>query len=413
MLRILSALLLISSLTACSTVPTSSGPNSSGGKPAAAPPCNCPPPPAGGAAPTGGAAPAGAAAEAAKPVWLKVSFADLRSWASDRHAEALPAFRQSCTALRRQPLWREICNEADRLEPAQARNFFENRFEPWRRADAANSAAIPGMVTGYYEPLLIGSRTRRGIFTVPVLGAPEDLLTIDLGELRPEMRGQRLRGRLEGNRVVPYYTREEIESGRVKVTPRTLLFVDDAVELFFLQVQGSGRIRLENGDTVRLNYADQNGHPYRSIGRLLVERGEMKLEQASMQGIKAWAKANPTRLNELLYSNPSYVFFREVADTGLGPLGAQGVPITAERSIAIDPTFTPLGAPIWLVTTAPNTTRPYERLVVAQDTGGAIRGVNRTDLFWGFGEEAGREAGRMRQSGELFILWPRGAVPVQ
>jgi membrane-bound lytic murein transglycosylase A len=219
--------------------------------------------------------------------------------------------------------------------------------------------------------------------------------------------------------VVPYFSREDIEAGRAATGGRELLFVDDPIDLFFLMIQGSGRVRLDNGRTVRLNYADQNGHPYRSIGRLLIDRGDLKAEQASMQGIKAWARANPARLVELLNANPSYVFFRETGESGPGeggnpadlpgPNGAQGIPLTPGRSLAVDIGFVPLGSPVWLATTWPNTTRPLERLMLAQDTGGAIRGVNRADFFWGFGDDAGREAGRMRQGGEMWLLWPNAA----
>jgi membrane-bound lytic murein transglycosylase A len=215
---------------------------------------------------------------------------------------------------------------------------------------------------------------------------------------------------------VPYYSREQIEAAAdgqsVRAglaTSKPLLYVDDPIDLFFLMIQGSGRIRLENGEMVRLNYADQNGHPYHSIGRWLVDQGELKLEQASMQGIKAWARANPARLSELLNTNPSYVFFRESRAGDEGPQGAIGVPLTATRSLAVDPAFTPLGAPIWLVTTWPNSPKPLERLMLAQDTGGAIRGAQRADFFWGFGEDATREAGRMRQTGDLYVLWPKEA----
>lgn len=315
-----------------------------------------------------------------------------------------------CSTLSRQRVWSAVCAEAANAPAAKAREFFERRFTPWRMAGADTS-----LVTGYYEPLLNGSRRRQGANLHPVYAPPADLLTIDLGDLRPDLRGQRLRGRLEvrpeGSRVVPYFNRAEIESGRAPLAGREILYVDDAVELFFLQVQGSGRVRLSGGTTVRLNYADQNGHPYRSIGRTLVERGELRLEQASMQGIKAWARTNPARLTELLNTNPSYVFFRETtADPELGPRGALGVPLTAGRSVAVDPAFVPLGAPVWLATTFPDSTRPLERLMLAQDTGGAIRGPQRADFFWGFGEAAGREAGRMRQSGELWLLWPADAT---
>ena len=332
------------------------------------------------------------------------------NWGNDRHEDAWRAFLASCGPLKRQAAWRDVCTEAERAGSGGAviaKTFFERQFTPWRMTNSTTS-----MVTGYYEPLLNGSRTRRGAYQHAVYAAPPDLLTIDLGDLRPDLRGQRLRGRLEGRRVVPYYDRADIESGRAPVAGREIVYVDDAVELFFLQIQGSGRVRLDNGEMLRLNYADQNGHPYRGIGRLLVERGELKLEQASMQGIKAWALANPAKLNELLNNNPSYVFFREIKLEGeAGPPGALGVPLFGGRSIAVDPAFVPLGAPVWLVTTWPNTTRPLERLMLAQDTGGAIRGPQRADFFWGFGDEAGREAGRMRQSGELWLLWPNGFEP--
>ncbi|EKE17977.1 MAG: hypothetical protein ACD_10C00185G0001, partial [uncultured bacterium] len=248
------------------------------------------------------------------------------------------------------------------------------------------------MVTGYYEPLLRGSRQRSKGFEQPVRGVPDDLLTIDLAAVFPELKNKRVRGRLEGNKVLPYWSRAELELRGDKLPSKTLLYVDDAVELFFLQVQGSGRVKLRDGSMTRLNYGDQNGHPYQSIGRLLVERGELKLEEASMQGIQAWARANPARLDTLLNANPSYVFFRELPNSNDGPVGALGVPLTAQRSIAIDPRSVPLGVPVYLATTQPNSVQPMNRLVMAQDTGGAIKGAVRADFFWGFGKEAGEQA---------------------
>ena len=346
---------------------------------------------------------------APKPEWTRAAWNQLANWDKDRHAEAWRAFLASCSVLTRQPAWARACAEAETAAIMDAKGFFERQFTPWRMSGATSS-----MVTGYYEPLLNGSRTRRAPYLTPLYAAPSDLLTIDLGDLRPDLKGQRLRGRLDGNRVVPYYDRAAIDGGKAPVAGRELVYVDDPVEAFFLEVQGSGRIKLDTGETVRLNYANQNGHPYRSIGRYLIDKGELKLEQASMQGIRAWAKANPARLNELLHANPSYVFFRESqADARTGPQGAMGLPLTTERSIAVDPAFVPLGAPVWLVTTYPNTTRPLERLMLAQDTGGAIRGPQRADFFWGFGDEAGREAGRMRQTGELWLLWPNGFEPAR
>jgi membrane-bound lytic murein transglycosylase A len=266
------------------------------------------------------------------------------------------------------------------------------------------------MVTGYYEPVLAGSRARSERFRHPVYGVPADLIAVDLESVNPELKGLRLRGRIEGNRLVPYRARAEIESGGGFQAP-VIAWVEDAVELFFLQIQGSGQIALDTGGRLRLGYGDQNGHPYRSIGRFLVERREMTLDQASMQGIKAWATANPRKLREALDSNPSYVFFREMPEGDAGPIGTLGVPLTAGYSIAVDPRHVPLGASVFLATTMPLSSQPLERLVAAQDTGGAIRGAVRADFFWGSGAEAGVQAGRMRQQGRLWILWPKGEGP--
>ena len=297
-------------------------------------------------------------------------------------------------------------------EPA-ARRFFEEAFVP--HAVIAAEGSAHGLVTGYYEPILAGSRTRTERYRIPVYGVPQDLVVVDLASLHPELRGLRLRGRVDGRRLVPYWSRAEIEeraradggaSGAALGAP-VLAWVEDPVELFFLQIQGSGQVALASGERIRLGYADQNGHPYRSLGRYLIERGELTLEQASMQGIKAWAAANPAKLQEALNVNASFVFFREFAGTD-GPVGALGAPLSSQYSIAVDPRYVPLGAPVFLATTFPLSTQPLERLVVAQDTGGAIRGAVRADFFWGTGAEAGTLAGRMRQQGRMWLLWPRG-----
>jgi len=343
------------------------------------------------------------------------AWADLPGWAEDDVAAAWPAFLQSCRGIAGKPhgaAWKRVCDQAraaDGKAGFDARRFFEANLRPY--AIAAGDGNASGLVTGYYEPLLRGSRARAKGFEQPVRGVPDDLLTIDLGAVFPELKDKRVRGRLEGNKVVPYWTRAEIDAKGDRLPARTLLYVDDAVELFFLHVQGSGRVRLADGGMVRLNYADQNGYPYQSIGRVLVDRGELKLEEASMQGIQAWARANPGRLRDLLNANPSYVFFREAANSPDGPVGALGVPLTTERSIAVDPRSVPLGAPVFLATTRPNSTRPLNRLVLAQDTGSAIKGAVRADFFWGFGKEAGEQAGRMKQSGRMWVLLPPEAAP--
>ena len=335
----------------------------------------------------------------------------LPGWREADTAASLRAFITGCRRPAAHRALRASCEAAQRVpagDEAAARRFFETSFLPWRISGA--DGAAEGMVTGYYEPMIDGSRVRGGAFRHPVFGVPADLIVVDLAALYPELAHQRLRGRLEGRRLVPYHPRAEIERRGEGFNAPVLAWVADPVELFFLQIQGSGQVRLPGGERLRLGYADQNGHPYRSLGRYLIELGEMTLEQASMQGIKAWAAANPGKMQDALNQNPSYVFFRELP-LGDGPIGALGAPLSAGYSIAVDPRHVPLGAPVYLDTTQPLSSRPLQRLVLAQDTGGAIRGAVRADFFWGKGDEAGALAGRMRQRGAMWLLWPRGEKP--
>ncbi len=398
------------SVAACRTppppAPAAPAPSIPAPAPEPAPPLAPSTPPAPTPAPTGKpAVPAPAQLRA-------VAWGMLPGWEADDVAQAWDAFLRGCTALAARAPWQRVCAEGADLKPAttvNVRRFFETRFTPWQIADAGG--ADSGLVTGYYEPLLNGSRTRTQRFRYPVYGVPEDLLIVDLGDVYPELKGYRLRGRLEGRRIVPYYSRSQIDQGDAPVSDKVLAWVEDPVELFFLQIQGSGRIRLPSGETLAVGYADQNGHPYRSIGRVLIDRGDLPLEQTSMQGIKAWVRRNPERLQELLNNNASYVFFRVLPPGLPGPIGALGVPLSGRRSIAVDPRHVPLGAPVFLATTWPNTKQPLNRLMLAQDTGGAIRGAVRADFFWGFGEDAAREAGRMKQAGRMWLLYPLDAVP--
>ncbi len=346
----------------------------------------------------------------AKPLQA-ASWEEVKGWREDALAEAQGALAASCSVLVRQAAWRAACEELRALPAGSAalRAFFEAHLRPWRVVNPDETRE--GLVTGYYEPLLKGSRERKKPHLHALYGVPDDLLVVELGELYPDLKHLRLRGRLEGRKVVPYWSRAELVQQEQKFAGKALLWVSDPVELFFLQVQGSGRVELPDGSRVRVGYADQNGHPYQSIGRWLVERGELALDQASMQGIQGWARSNPRRLNELLNANPSFVFFRELPESGAGPLGALGVPLTAGRSIAVDPRAIPLGAPVFISTTWPASDKPLQRLVVAQDTGGAIKGAVRADFFWGFGAEAGAQAGRMRQRGEMWVLLPNGLLP--
>jgi membrane-bound lytic murein transglycosylase A len=350
-----------------------------------------------------------------------VSFSAIPGWADDAVAEAWPAFLAGCAALLSPAatavIWREPCAAAagiDGHDSAAVRAFFEGHFTPYRAL--APDGTETGVVTGYYEPLLNGSRTRNERDRYPLYAPPDDLLTVDLSELYPELKDKRVRGRLEGKRVVPYWPRADIETGKASVGGKELVFVDDPVEAFFLQIQGSGRVQLAEGGIVRIGYADQNGQPFRSIARVLIERGALPPDGASMQGIKQWARQHPEELPALLDENPSYVFFREITPDPAavvdGPLGTLGVPLAAGRAIAVDPRSIPLGAPVFLSTTWPLSSRPLARLVLAQDTGGAIRGALRADFFWGFGAEAAHEAGRMKQEGRMWVLWPnRAALP--
>ena len=337
------------------------------------------------------------------PQLQAVAWETLPEWGQQDLSGAFKAFLLGCHAAR--PQFTEVCSAATQLATDQEsiRGFFETRFAPFQFVSA--EAPPEGLITGYYEPLIRGSRQRTAKYQVPVYGPPADLVTVELSELYPELKGLRLRGRVEGKKLLPYYTREEIGSGK-SVPGKILFWARDPVELFFVQVQGSARVQLESGEMIRINFAEQNGHPYRSVGRALVERGELPLDKASMQGIKAWGRQHPDKLDALLNVNPSYVFFRELPDSPLGPIGALGIPLSAGYSIAVDPRYVPLGAPVYLSTTMPASSQPLKRLTMAQDTGGAIRGAARADFYWGSGEEAGELAGRMRQMGKLWVLMP-------
>ncbi|QOJ20552.1 MAG: murein transglycosylase A [Gammaproteobacteria bacterium] len=343
-----------------------------------------------------------------KSVHKPVQWSALTGWKQDDLQPAWQAFLKSCTVLSKQPAWKETCRLAavqKKTDNTALRNFFETYFTPYQIVNTDNSEE--GLITGYYEPLLKGSRKPSSRYRYPVYAAPDDLLTIELGAAYPELKDLRLRGRLNGRKVVPYHSRADIMSNPKLLNGYELLWVEDEVELFFLHVQGSGRIVLDSGEAMKIGFADQNGYPYNSIGKLLVERGELPLEKASMQGIKQWGQQNPKKLPELLQQNARYVFFRELPSDLSGPIGALGVPLTAGRSIAIDPLSIPQGAPVFLATTWPNSNKPLNRLMVAQDVGSAIKGGIRADFFWGFGHEAGNQAGKMKQRGKLWVLMPR------
>ncbi len=354
--------------------------------------------------------------------------ADLPGWANDDPSMALAAFRGSCAVFERMPPsrplgrdglegrasdWQAACAEAARVPfgTGPARAFFERTFAP---ALVLNGNGDHGLFTGYYEPELHGSRVRTARYQVPLLAPPTDLVSVDLGAFLPEMQGRRITGRVVDGKLVPYPARAAIEAGALGGRSRPILWVDDPVEAFFLHIQGSGRIVLRDGTTIRVGYAAKNGQPYTAIGRVLVQRGALAKDDVSLQSIAGWLRAHPDEAAAIMDENRSYVFFQVLdrRDAALGPPGSQGVPLTPGRSMAVDPAFHTLGVPIWLDTVLPDPKpggddRRLRRLVVAQDTGGAITGAVRGDMFWGFGPDAEAIAGRMKSRGRMIVLLPR------
>lgn len=358
-----------------------------------------------------------------------VAWESLPGWQDDNLNHVWKAFVNNCKGLMR-PVsgsltmparaapraWQPVCAEVlmsglpeqGSNDTAAIRAFLQRHLQPWRLLTGSGEIAR-NTVTGYYEPLIYGSRERTGEYQWPLYASPNDLLTIDLGSVYPELAGKRIRGKLDGQRVVPYDTRAQIAESNDP--PPVIVWANDPVEAFFLQIQGSGRVQLPDGETIRLAYDNHNGRPYTSIGKWLASQGELPLAQASMQNIKAWAKRNPQRVQEMLNANQAMVFFREepVIDPDLGPKGAYGIALIGGRSIAVDTSFVPLGTPAYLATTYPASSKPLRRLVFAQDTGAAIKGAARVDYFWGFGEDAGAQAGKMKQQGEVWVIWPKQA----
>lgn len=330
------------------------------------------------------------------------------SFESDNVLLTWTAWLRSCSVLKQKDTWKKVCDLADDIkEPSDEniKNYFKKYFNLYSATNMDGSDT--GTITGYYQPILKGSKVKTSHYKVPLYTTPKDLITVDLSDVYPELKSKRLRGKLAGNKLIPYLSRAEIDGQGSPLAGNEIVWVEDPVEAFFLEIQGSGIIQFDNGEAMQIGYADQNGYPFKAIGSTLVQKKEITMAEASMEGIKNWARKNITKLREFLNMNASYVFFRKLPNDLPGPIGALGVSIEAERSVAIDPKFIPLGAPVFLSTTQPNTSEPLERLMVAQDTGGAIRGGVRADFYWGSGDEAGRKAGSMKQQGKIWTLLPR------
>jgi membrane-bound lytic murein transglycosylase A len=317
--------------------------------------------------------------------WVEADWRELPGWGEDRAAELWPVLLRSCA--RPAPGWSLLCAQAALQAPAddtEAALWLMQHLRPYRVESLEGNAT--GLATGYFEPELSGTRKTQGAYQLQVLAAPADLATRR-----------------------PYYTRQQIATEQA-ARQRPIAYVADAIELLVMQIQGSGRLRITEPDgssrLVRLAFAGHNDQPYQSIGKLLLDRGELR--DASWSAIREWARQNPQRLNELLWANPRYVFFREepLPDAELGPRGGQGVPLTPTRSVAVDKTAIPFGTPVWLDTTWPRSDVPLRRLAIAQDTGSAITGAVRVDYFWGWGAQAEEQAGKMKQALRVWALWP-------
>lgn len=378
------------------------------------------------------------------------SFADLPGWQEDRMAEALPALRASCPRLLAQTsrpgpdgftifgpvaAWKPFCDGLAALAPgddAGLRRLIEAEMRP---VQVIGDGRPEGLFTGYYEPSLKGSRQRRPGYDVPVYGLPPDLVQVDLGQFRNDWRGQRTAGRVQNGFLRPYDDRAGIEAGKLEGKAPVLAWAANPVDVFFLQIQGSGRIELAEGGLLRVGFAGQNGHPYTAIGRVLIDRGLLAREDVTMPRLKQWLAENPAEAPGLLRENKSFVFFREISPPAPsnmaapniagggsqpdGPLGAQGLPLSPGRSLAVDRTHLAMGLPVWLSASRPDAASSagpdvtLNRLMLAQDTGGAIRGAVRGDVFWGHGPEAEAIAGAMKHPGRYWLLLPKTVMAGQ
>lgn len=363
-------------------------------------------------------------------MFKKADFNHLPGWKSADLKKSLHAFQASCRAFMKQNPeqvvgtneldlqvkdWLPACKAALKITSTsekEAKFFFEKWFTPVTFSDAG---AKPGLFTGYYVPTVKGSYTQSKEFHVPIYETPDDLITADLGLFLTDLKNRRIVGRLEGRKIVPYYTREQINHGVIKGKARVLVWVSSPIDRLFLEIQGSGLIELDDGKSIYIGYAAQNGLSYTAIAGVLIKKGVMTKDNASMQAIKQYLEAHPKQMNKVINQNKSFVFFRKMAD-GVA-LGSQGVGLTPGYSLAVDTQWVPLGVPLWLSTTRPDSSnpdmnKPLTRLMIAQDTGGAIRGKVRGDVFWGGGEKATLIAGHMKNEGHYWLLIPKHTIPL-
>ncbi|QEY23911.1 murein transglycosylase A [Neisseria animalis] len=374
--------------------------------------------------------------------YVVVKHSDLPHWEIQQFADSLKSFKRGCEKLKNRQGWQDVCAQAaqTRNHHAAAKSFFERYFTPW---EVSGNGSQAGTVTGYYIPLMNGDVKQTGKARFPIYGIPNDFVSVplpsnlrgskstvriratgqnsgvidkagshtaDLSKFPITARTTALKGRFEGSRFVPYHTRSQINGGALNGKAPILGYADDPVELFFMHIQGSGTLQTPSGQKVALGYADKNEHPYKSIGRYMADKGYLTLGQTTMQGIKAYMQQNPQKLAEVLGQNPSYVFFRKL-DNADGAIGALGTPLMGEYAGAVDRHYITLGAPLFVATAHPVTGKALNRLIMAQDTGSAIKGAVRVDYFWGYGDAAGEVAGKQKTTGYVWQLLPNGMEP--
>lgn len=364
-----------------------------------------------------------------KTLFRQVSFEQLPGWGSSEVKQSLKTFQTSCRSFVRQDPervvgtdaidlkakdWQPACRAALAIHPITekaAKDFFQTWFAP---VEFYDKKPVNGLFTGYYLPLLKGSYTQSDAFNVPLYELPKNMVTVDLGLFIPELKNNKLVGRVEGNKLLPYYTREQINKGAITNNAKVLVWVNNPIDRLFLEIQGSGIVELEDGKRIYVGYDGQNGAPYTAIAAVLMKKGVMTKESASMQAIKKYLQDHPQEMEAVINQNKSFIFFRKLALNAA--MGSQGVALTPGYSLAVDRQWIPLGVPLWLSTTRPDAknpklSKPMQRLMIAQDTGGAIRGKVRGDVFWGGGNEATLIAGHMKNEGRYWLLLPRQVLP--
>ena len=328
-----------------------------------------------------------------------VSFTEIEGFYKDDLNHALEVFKKDCKKSKKNELFTEVCEKAE--SEIDGKKFFTLYFQPYKLLD--ENSSDEGLITGYYEPLLYGSLKKTSRYKYPLYKTPKDMYIADFTSIYPDLKTYKLRGKLVGNKVLPYDSREEIENNPSKEL-EPIVYVDNKVDVFLLHVQGSGKVLLDTGELINVGYAEQNGRKFKGIGMYMLNKGYITKDELSAQGMKKYLDKNPSKADEVLNQNESYVFFQR---SNQGATGSLGTPLTAKRNIAVDRSVIPLGMPVFLNTTNPVDKKPINQLMVAADVGGAIKGKVRADFFWGFGDSAFDYAGRMKEKGKMYVLMPK------